>query len=124
MTKQFAMIVGWVLILVGILNFFLEPIKLMPAHGVFHIVAGLLGVVLSKSHKGYTMWVGVIGVLLAVIGFAGVEEILGIIDLPVLFNYVHALLGVAGLLVYFGARGGGAMAKPAAGQMGQSGMSQ
>lgn len=117
------MIVGWVLILVGVLNFFLEPVKLLPAHGVFHIVAGLLGVVLSKSHKGYTMWVGIIGVLLAIIGFAGVEEILGIIDLPVLFNYVHALLGVAGLLVYFGARGGGVMAKPTT-PMSQGGMSQ
>ncbi len=119
------MIVGWVLILVGILNFFLTSpvdLKLEPTHAVFHIVAGLLGVVLVKSHKGYTMWVGIVGVLLAVVGFAGVEDILGLIDLPALFNYVHAVLGVAGLLVYFGARG--EKIAPMGGTPGQGGMNQ
>lgn len=125
MTKQFAMIVGWVLILVGILNFFLTSpvdLTLKPVHAVFHIVAGLLGVVLVKSHKGYTMWVGIVGVLLAVVGFAGVKDIFGLIDLPSLFNYVHAIIGVAGLLVFFGARG--AKMAPPGGTPAQGGMNQ
>lgn len=106
------MIVGWVLILVGVLNFFISPLEVRPAHAVFHIVAGLLGVILVKSHRGYTMWVGVVGVLLAVLGFAGMEEITPLIDLPVLFNYVHALLGVVGFLVFFGSKKGGSMPTP------------
>ena len=40
MAKQFAMVVGWVLIVVGVLNFFVEPIMVMPVHALFHIVAG------------------------------------------------------------------------------------
>jgi uncharacterized membrane protein len=109
MTKMFAMIIGWVLIVVGVLNFFLTSpvdIKLEPAHAVFHIVVGLLGVALMKMHRGYTMWVGVGGVLLAILGFAGVKDILGIIDLPALFNWIHAIIGVAALLVFFMDKGG------------------
>lgn len=117
MTKMFAMIVGWVLIVVGILNFFLtSPIdmKVKPVHAIIHIVVGLLGVALMKMHRGYTLWVGIGGVLLAIIGFAGVDELFGIIDLPALFNWVHAVIGVAGLLVYFMAKGTGTMPKPGA----------
>ncbi len=111
MTKQFAMIVGWVLILVGIVNFFDTPLMVWPAHAVFHIVAGILGVWLAKDHgEGYTMWVGIVGIVLAVIGFAGVTDLLGLglINLPTIFNWVHLILGVAGLWVYF-ARGKGGM---------------
>lgn len=104
MTKQFAMIVGWVLILVGVLNFFVEPIKLMPVHGVIHIVAGFLGVALVKKHKGFTMWVGIVGIVLAAVGLM-TKEVLGLVDLPTWITVVHAALGVLGLIVWAGARG-------------------
>ena len=110
MTKQFAMLVGWVLIIVGILNFFLEPIKVLPAHAVFHIVAGALGVILVKNHRGYAMWVGIIGTLLAILGFAGIgkeDPILGLIDLPSIFDWVHIVLGLAGFAVFFMSKKGG-----------------
>ncbi len=113
------MIVGWILILVGIANFFLtksDAFHVTSAHAVLHIVAGLLGVALPKSHKGYTMWVGIVGVLLAILGFAGLKELTSWINLPSGFNYIHAVLGVVGLLVYFGARGGSKM-MPSGGNM-------
>lgn len=109
MTKQFAMIVGWVLILVGVVNFFDTPLMVWPAHAVFHIVAGILGVWLAKEHsEGYTMWVGIVGVVLAIIGFVGVTDLLGLglIDLPVIFNWIHLILGVVGFIVFFSARKG------------------
>ncbi|MBI2984168.1 MAG: hypothetical protein HYY50_00900 [Candidatus Kerfeldbacteria bacterium] len=99
------MIVGWVLIVVGILNFFFESIKLLPAHAVFHIVAGFLGVALPKMHKGYTMWVGIVGVLLAVVGLF-TKDLFGIINLPIWITIVHAVLGILGLIVWAGAKGG------------------
>ncbi len=107
------MIVGWVLILVGIFNFFVEPIKLLPAHGVFHIVAGFLGVALTKMHKGYTMWVGIVGIVLAGLGLT-TKEVLGLVDLPTWITIVHAVLGVLGLIVWAGARGKMMPAAPAA----------
>ena len=106
LTKQFTLVVGWLLIVIGVLNFFIEPIIVMPVHALFHIVAGALGVWAAKEHHvGYTMWVGIVGLALAVIGFAGVENILGIIDLTVMFNYIHLILGLAGLVVYYLVRG-------------------
>lgn len=96
------MLVGWVLIIVGVLNFFIEPVRLLPAHGVFHIAAGLLGVWSAKTHAvGYTMWVGVIGVVLGVVAFLGLTNLLGLINLPTWINLVHLLLGIWGLLTYF-----------------------
>jgi hypothetical protein len=115
-TKQFAMIVGWVLILVGVLNFFVEPIKLLPTHAVIHIVAGFLGVALPKSHKGYTMWVGIVGIVLAVLGLV-TKDVLGIINLPTWITIIHAVLGVLGLIVWAGARGKMAPMAPLGGAM-------
>lgn len=98
------MLVGWVLILVGILNFFVEPIKLLPAHGIFHIAAGLLGVWSAKSRSlGYAMWVGIFGVVLAAFGFFGLTNLLGIINLPTWISVIHLVLGVWGLWTYWAA---------------------
>lgn len=103
------MLVGWVLVLVGVINFFHTgnlgfDIYLWPAHGVFHIVAGLLGIWAARSHAvGYAMWVGVFGIVLAVAGFLGWNDVLGYINLPDWISAVHAVLGVWGLLTYFAA---------------------
>ena len=100
------MLVGWVLIIVGVLNFFTTPIfdvKLMPAHGIFHILAGLLGVWSAKSHaRGYVMWVGIVGIVLAVIGFLfGAPTLLGLINLPTWISVIHLVLGIWGLWTYY-----------------------
>src|SRR3989344_8346069 len=104
MTKMFAMLVGWALIIVGVLNFFHTPgfdVNLMPAHGVFHIVAGLLGIWAAKSRAvGYAMWVGIIGIVLAIAGFAGLHDLLGLINLPNWINVIHLVLGVWGFWTY------------------------
>lgn len=100
MAKTFAMLVGWVLLIVGVLNFFVAPIKLLPVHGVVHIVAGLLGIWAAKAHAvGYAMWVGIVGLLLAVFGFFS-KNFLGIIDLPMWITIIHLVLGIWGLWTY------------------------
>lgn len=103
MAKTFAMLVGVVLLIVGILNFFVAPIKLLPAHAVVHIVAGLLGVWSAKSHAvGYAMWVGIVGLLLALAGFIfGEPRVLGLVDLPTWISVVHLVLGIWGLWTYW-----------------------
>ncbi len=115
------MLVGWVLIIVGVLNFFVEPIKLLPVHGIFHIASGALGVWFAKTHaQGYAMWVGIVGIVLALIGFFGWTNILNLVDLPSWISVIHLVLGVWGLWTYWsavkrpGAAGGG---PPPAGAM-------
>lgn len=112
MAKTFAMLVGWILIVVGVLNFFVTPIKLLPIHGIFHIAAGALGVWAAKTHPvGYAMWVGIVGLVLAAIGFFfGAPTILGIINLPAWISVIHLVLGAWGLWTYWAA-----VKKPAAG---------
>ena len=117
MAKTFSTLVGWVLVIVGLLNFFHTgqfgfDIHLLPAHGVFHIVAGLLGVWAAKDHAaGYAMWVGIVGVVLAVAGFLGLHNVLNLINLPTWISVIHAVLGVWGLWTYWaGAKGGMASA--------------
>lgn len=104
MAKTFAMLVGWVLLLVGVLNFFVAPIKLLPIHAIVHVVAGLLGIWAAKTHAvGYAMWVGVVGLLLAVLGFF-TKSLLGIVDLPTWITVIHLVLGVWGLWTYFASK--------------------
>jgi len=116
MAKTFAMLVGWVLVIVGILNFFETPVfnvELMPAHGLVHIVAGILGIWAAKNHSvGYSMWVGIIGLLLAIVGFFVTQDILGLVDLPNWISVVHVVLGVWGLWTYMAAKKGVSTASP------------
>ena len=107
MTKSFALSIGWIFVFVGIMNFFVtspDTIKVLPAHAILHIVAGLVGVIFRNSYKGYILWVSIIGILLSVLGFAGVKEVTTYFNLPVGFNYFHAVVGITSLLVYFSAR--------------------
>ena len=103
------MLVGWVLIIVGVLNFFSTPIfdvQLMPAHAIFHILAGIIGVTSVKNHaQGYALWVGIIGIVLAALGFLmGGPTLLGIINLPTWITVVHLVLGVWGLWTYMASK--------------------
>lgn len=96
---------GWVLVVVGVLNFFHTPvfdIKLWPAHGVFHIVAGLIGIWAAKEYsQGYAMWVGIVGLVLAAVGFLGLHNVLNLINLPTWISVIHLVLGVWGFWTYW-----------------------
>ena len=107
MAKTFAMLVGWVLVIVGVLNFFHTPVfdvNLLPTHGVVHIVAGLLGIWAAKDHaRGYAMWVGVVGILLGLLGLV-TKDVLGLVNLPTWITVVHFVLGAWGLWTYMSSK--------------------
>ncbi len=115
MAKIFAMLVGWVLVIVGILNFFHTPVldvNLMPAHGAIHIIAGLLGIWAAKEHAaGYAMWVGIAGLLLGVLGLI-TKDILGFVDLPAWVTVVHFILGAWGLWTFMASKKNSGMVPP------------
>lgn len=109
MAKMFAMLVGWVLLIVGVLNFFVAPIELLPVHAIVHIVAGILGIWAAKNHAvGYAMWVGVVGLLLGILGFF-TKNLLGIVDLPTWITVIHLILGVWGLWTFKASKWAGRM---------------
>ena len=75
--KTYAMVIGAVLLLVGLLGFFPNP--LVSSTGLFgvntyqnilHLVGGGLGLWLGSkgSSKAYNMWLGIIAAVVAVLG--------------------------------------------------------
>ena len=105
MTRQFAIIAGWILIVLGILNFFFPPLKVWPVHAILHLVVGVVGI-WSANNPGlsqkFAVWVGLGGLALALTGFFGLKSIFGLIDLTPLFNVIHFVIGVWGSWAGFG----------------------
>ena len=66
---------GYVLILLGIVGFFNNPViglfGVNALQNVVHLIGGGLGVwlVAKGSSKSFNKWLGIIGVVLAILGF-------------------------------------------------------
>ena len=113
--KSFALILGIVLLLVGILGFFDNPI--VGNNGYFgtntyqdilHLIAGACGVYAGTKGKGsgYNMIIGWIGIALAVLGFIqGIKELfLSLLNINIQITVLHLVLGIITLLVAYGVR--------------------
>ena len=110
MAKTYAVAVGAVLLLVGVAGFLTHELFGMtfhPAHNVIHILSGAIGLWagLGKSANGPRMFAQIFGVvytLVAIAGFAGMQD-LGPIQLGLngTYNVVHLAVGVLGLLAGF-----------------------
>lgn len=111
--KTFALVLGVVLVLVGILGFVNNP--LVGDEGFFgtntfqdilHIVAGLIGVWVGTKGMGpgYNMSLGWIGVVLGVLGFIPVvsDLLLTYLNINTEISVLHVVLGVIALVVYYG----------------------
>jgi hypothetical protein len=106
MAKKSALVIGIVFILVGILGFIPGNGIVGPGatfetdalHNSIHLVFGLilLFVALKAAHKaaGTLKIVGVIYLLLAVIGFAQGDTVLGLVPVNGADNWLHLVLGV------------------------------
>jgi len=107
MTKIFATVVGGMLAGIGFAVLFFnlpDALTVSKAHGSILLLTGGAGLALRRYHRPYTGWIGVGASLLGLIGFSGVERLMGSIDLPTGYNYFYALLGISGLLVFFGSK--------------------
>jgi len=111
--KTFALILGVVLLLVGVLGFFDNP--LVGEGGAFfgtnlyqnilHVVAGLFGVYVGTKGMGpgYNMAIGWIGILLGILGFIGpIADLLADwLSINTAITVLHLAIGVVCLLVYY-----------------------
>jgi hypothetical protein len=113
MGKTYAIVVGFVLLLVGIIGF-VEGDKMMMGlhfnliHNCIHLVSGLVGLAtgLAGGQKGGRVFAQVFGVvytIVAIIGFAGAPVyIVNTLDLNIpMYNYIHVTVGVLGLIAGF-----------------------
>ncbi|MEK6830719.1 MAG: DUF4383 domain-containing protein [Nanoarchaeota archaeon] len=110
--KIFALVLGIVLLLVGILGFINNP--LVGETGIFttntlqdvlHIIAGLAGlwIGIMGSGPGYNMTIGWIGILLGVLGFipGASDLLLTYLNITQIITILHLVIGVIALGVYY-----------------------
>jgi len=112
MGKTYAVVIGIVLTLVGIIGFFVkDPAGLMglhfnTIHNVIHLATGLIGLGAGlgggeKGGKGYAKVFGVIYTLVAILGFAGIAYVVNLLMLNTTYNVIHLVIGLLGLLAGF-----------------------
>ncbi|MGV8142463.1 MAG: DUF4383 domain-containing protein [Candidatus Pacearchaeota archaeon] len=111
--KTFALILGVVLLLVGILGFIDNP--LVGDSGLFgtntmqdvlHLIAGAFGIYVGTKGMGpgFNMTIGWIGIVLGVLGFIGpiADLFASLLNINTAITVLHLAIGVVCLLVYYG----------------------
>ena len=110
--KMFALILGIVLLIVGILGFISNSIVgdtgffgTNTTQDVLHLIAGLTGIYAGTkgSGKSYSMILGWIGIVLAVLGFIpGVKStLLNWLNINTSITVLHLVIGVVCLGVHY-----------------------
>ena len=98
MKKTLAKVFGWVLIVVGVLGFFSNPIigkvgyfHANVAHTVIHLLLGIIFLLVASTEESAGLWLKIMGVVVlvvAILGFmSGTGTILGFIETPFSASY-------------------------------------
>ena len=116
--KTYGMVIGVVLVLVGILGFLPrigQPLLLgifgvNTAQNLLHLVGGAIIVwfAYSGAAKSTNMWLGIIAVVVAVLGFLpGASDLLAsIFNINLYITVLHAAIAVVSLGVAYGVKEG------------------
>jgi hypothetical protein len=112
MGKTYAVVIGLVLTLVGIIGFWkgmdgMMGLQFSTIHNVIHLATGLIGLAAGlgggeKGGRGFAKVFGLIYTLVAILGFAGVPaSIVTMLNLNTMYNVIHLAVGLLGLLAGF-----------------------
>ena len=110
--KTYAMVIGAVLVLVGLIGFVNAPILgifgVNTAQNVLHLVGGALILWFGSKGSGKTanMTLGVISAVVAVLGFVpgGKDLLASIFAINMAITYLHAAIAVVSLGVAYGVK--------------------
>lgn len=108
MAKTYATVVGAVLLLTGIAGFFMKDlggmVQFVPAHNIFHIATGVLGLYSGMRGKklpiAFARVFGIAYTVVAILGFVHMEQ-LAALHLNSTYNVVHLVVGLLGLVTGF-----------------------
>lgn len=103
--QKWAMAIGVILLLYGIVGFFSAGSFVMtygnPWHNIIHLVTGALfvwaGFAASAPTKKVNTWLGAIYALVGILGFFGVFDAL--MGLSSADNWSHLVVGIASILI-------------------------
>ncbi len=110
--KTFALVLGIVLLLVGVLGFIGNSIVGDEGYfgtnylqDILHLIAGLFGVYVCTKGMGpgYNSIIGWMGVALGILGFIpGVSDLfLNLLNINTAITVLHLVIGVVALLVFY-----------------------
>ena len=106
--KLWAQIIGIILLLVGLLGFFMSSpllgiFEVNMLHNLVHIITGAVflwaGFAKKAPVKKINQWLGVIYVIVGVIGFFGALEFLNVAGGNDPDNWLHLVIGVVSALI-------------------------
>ena len=106
--KTYAMVVGAVLVLLGLVGFVNAPILgifgVNLAQNLLHLVVG--GVIIWQAGKKTNMWTGIIALVVGVLWFVpGISGLLtSIFAINAAISYLHIAVGVVSLGVAYGVK--------------------
>lgn len=117
MLKNMAMVFGVVFLLIGVLGFvpgitteeglLLGIFQVSAIHNIIHILSGvaaLAGAMSNQYAKLYFKVFGLVYGLVTVVGFIQGNTVLGLIDVNLADNLLHAAIAVAALSLGFGVK--------------------
>ena len=110
--KTYAMVIGGVLVLLGLVGFVNAPVLgifgVNAAQNVLHLVGGALGLWLATkgSGKAYNMWLGIIAAVVGVLGLLPVAKDLlaNVFNINAAITYLHLGVAVVSLGVAYGVK--------------------
>ena len=111
LVKPLTWVLGLVLVLVGIVGFFMDPIVFFDvnaAHNVVHLLSGAVALIAaSNGHAASRMYLIVFGLVYAavtVLGFMNVQMVVDLLEINAADNVLHLAIATACLAVGFGSR--------------------
>ena len=110
--KTYAMVIGVVLVLLGLVGFVNNPILgifgVNIAQDLLHLVGGalILWLAMQGSAKATNMWTGIIALVVGILWFiAGADSLLvSIFGINAAISYLHVAVGVVSLGVAYGVK--------------------
>lgn len=105
-------ILGVVLLVVGLLGFFMESpllgfFEVDMLHNIIHLASGAIALVVGGNQAMARMFLIIFGLVyaaVAVIGFVQGSTVLGLFVVNMMDNYLHAAIGALCLVVGFGSK--------------------
>ncbi len=105
-------VLGVVLVVVGLLGFFMESpllgfFEVDTIHNIIHLASGAIALVVGGNHAMARMFLIIFGLVyaaVAVIGFVQGNTVLGIFGVNMMDNYLHVAIGAVCLVIGFGSK--------------------
>jgi len=110
--KTYALVLGIVLSIVGILGFFTSSILnifgINALQSILHLIAAAFGIYVGTKGqgRGYNLSIGWIGVILGILGFIpGIKDVLlNLLNINAGITWLHLVIGLVSLGVAYGVK--------------------